>query len=140
MKKFIIALLTGCLMVSLVAFPAAALEERPWMIGDPSWDGTINSQDALVILRKSLQLLDCSDEDVSTMEDEVHEKKPSFHRRMEVYDYHRTRLCGDVNNDDKLTAEDALMLLQYAVGKRDGFTRTDFTSTHWRVQRYPAND
>lgn len=74
------------------------------------------------------------------MEDEVFQKTPSFFDRLQVYNYHRKRLCRDVNNDDKVTAEDALMVLQYVVGKRDCFARTDFTSDHWRVQRYPANE
>lgn len=129
-----------CLIVMIIgSFDSFASGERPWTVGDPSWDYAVDASDALIVLQTSLQLQDLSRYDVSTMEDEVYEKKPDFHSKLSVYNFHRIHLCGDVNGDDVLNAYDALLILQYAVGKIDAFPRQDFTSNRWRVQRYPQS-
>ncbi len=47
---------------------------------------------------------------------------------------------GDVSNDCKLGSDDALMILQYVVGKRDSFPRTDYHGEGNFQYMYPVEE
>lgn len=100
--------------------------EKPWLIGDPSWDGKIDATDALAALKMAVfGPPKCPG--------------PLFDTKMEYYHYYRMQLCGDVDGSDRVTANDALMILQYAVGEIDGFDRTDFSSKKWERIPFPQS-
>ena len=48
--------------------------------------------------------------------------------------YQCMRIIVDVNDDDITNAADALMILQYAVGKRTDFPRTDYSQLQTLVK------
>ena len=135
------ALVVGTSTVMAVEYPNVLPGDSvAWMIGDPNGDEKIDAADALVVLWRGLIKEDRSSEDVCVEEDCWHireGKGHDFHNQRSIYRYHYHFLCGDVNKDDYLSAHDALLILQYAVGKIEEFPRTDFTSNRLRVQPYP---
>ncbi len=63
-------------------------------LGDPTGDGTINSNDALMILRFAVGSLALSDEEIA---------------------------AADVNKDGRVDSADALLILRYSVGQIENF-------------------
>ncbi len=132
MKRLLICLLAVLLAASAVG-PAALAETQPdWLIGDPTMDGVVNAQDAMWVLHES-----------SLKKDSIFIYSYAFPRDNVDYDPYEfyyiagCLLVSDVNGDNLTNAADALLILQYAVGKRTAFPRTALADLH---ERFPSLD
>ena len=137
-------------------------------IGDVAYDGRVDAVDALWVLRKavyiesesqrrrvdpqwyrfyfnsfpksSATLLACYEECYYTyFLGERRRGWPDLDARYVAYIQNRTYLA-DVDGDKMITAKDALLILQYAVGKIDAFPRTSLTDDwdkYWAFAVWP---
>ncbi len=99
-----------------VVFPP----EQYTMMGDVNVDKKVNSIDALRVLQYSVSKYDMFLPGNATPEETL---------RYEQFQYYKTvmKLVGDVTGDGYVNSQDALHILQYAVGKRDAFENNDLS-------------
>lgn len=118
-----------------------------WLIGDMNFDGQVTAEDALNVLHYSLldpETFSFENHGSNTPKqyyygyvDEIY--KNGIVRDIETGQYkyagrelyftiffYNSAIVADVNNDSLHSSVDALMILQYVVGKRTEFPRTDY--------------
>ncbi|MBR3844403.1 MAG: hypothetical protein IKM39_02730 [Clostridia bacterium] len=123
MKRMISFFLVMVMMLAVV-FTASAWEIYPpseyIIMGDVNADQKVDAKDALEILIFSVSK--CT---MFLPENPTPEQVLNYER----YEYYKTILktVGDVNGDERMDAQDALHILQYAVKKRDTFENTDLS-------------
>ncbi len=127
MKK-LIGLLLVSIMVLVIAIPASAWMWTVYspseytMMGDMNIDKKIDAKDALEVLKFSVY---------GNHNHRFPTEKPSPEQllKWEREDYYKKTfiIVADVNGDEKVNAEDALHILQYAVGKRNVFENNDIS-------------
>ena len=146
----------------------------PTVIGDPTGNGTIDASDALLTLVNALwgprymyANPDIIDEEkcmqwfeklslrfyAGDWNQKVHDPSFPWQEQWTIILYcdaiyqcylRDSYFVCDVTNDCAVSAEDALMILQYAVGKREAFPRTDYTGQNcvqymfWPEEWYPT--
>ncbi len=125
-KMIIVCLLIGILLsVSVGANAEKTVIEKPvWTaVGDGNRDSKIDAKDALIALKMAVIKMappyymgefNAPNKDLLTQE-------------QIAYYYYGCRTVLDVDNNDIINAKDALQILQYAVGKRETFPRTDIS-------------
>ena len=141
-KMIIVCLLIGILLsVSVgVAAEKAAIEKPVWTaVGDGNRDLKVDAKDALLALQLSVSKYApfYNFEDYFT--GEYIEGAGGYQAG---YIYYAQRIVVDVDNNDIINAKDALQILQYAVGKRDAFPRTDISaidSMIWECSETPTD-
>ena len=105
------------IMILVVPFSVSAYRvfppEQYTLMGDVNVDKKVNALDALWVLQS---ICKCA---MFPVEDPTPEEIFQY----EQFWYKQTvmKLVGDVTGDGKVNAQDALHILQYAVGKRDAF-------------------
>ena len=141
------------------------LNGPPTLIGDPTGNNTIDAADALLTLVYAITgslawVLENGEEESALRQMEYYSRLyylQSWPERIEqgdwtaeshihteinpVYNCYTldSYFVCDVTNDCRVNAEDALMILQYAVGKREAFPRTDYTGQKgFQYMRWPA--
>ena len=127
-KMMIVCLLIGFLLSVPVGVAAEKAEnEKPvWtMVGDGNRDLKVDAKDALLALQLSVSKYKPFFVFPDYFTGEYIEE---FWRDQEAYVYHGQRIVVDVDSNDIMNANDALQILQYAVGKRDAFLRTDISN------------
>ncbi len=160
-KKIILSILAVTLILSMVTVTATAAvpgggrltyfrayycskilngeidpsKEPEHIIGDPSYDGKINAEDAMITLKMAVNFSEWS---VKRCENVyvlyyVYAQQNVINNSG-VWDYLEAngRLLADVNMSLQCDAGDALQILQYAVGKRTEFDRKDMTGNGLR--------
>ena len=129
MKRMIaILLLMGILLSAPVgASTEKTANEKPvWtMVGDGNRDLKVDAKDALLALQLSVSKYKPFFIFPDYFTGEYIEE---FWRDQEAYVYYGQRIVVDVDSNDIMNANDALQILQYAVGKRDAFLRTDISN------------
>lgn len=113
MKKLLSILLCFILLLTPFSGIPAKAETMPQLIvGDANCDGSIDAKDALDVLWITVM------------------KSPPYVVPKDdpyaLFYFNAGRVCAECNNNGIIDAEDALLILQYAVGKRKTFPRTDF--------------
>ena len=119
MKRMIALLMIMLFASAVLASPTSAEIEPAFLMGDVDFNGTVNAVDALEALRWTVGYyppLHLDEQEVLSQE-------------MKVAIYYRAafNVCGDVDNDGYVSAEDALYILKYTVGKIKEFPVTDIT-------------
>lgn len=125
MKRFVCCFLIG-IMSWLLAFSAFAhtwttySPEEYTLVGDLNIDKKIDAKDALEVLKFSVSKFAMFLPENPTAEQTL---------KYEQYQYYITimRIIGDVTGDGYVNSQDALHILQYAVGKRDAFENNDLS-------------
>ena len=123
------------------------LDEKPvWTVGDVNYDDTINAADALMALQYGVHpdwfSLRYNFEDIRELFEGVMfghfdllwrnpyfltpSYRPYWFNPYSVAYENNSIFVSDVTGDCTVDAADALAILQYAVGKRTAFDRTDF--------------
>ena len=124
MKK-IICVVLAVLFIASVAFTATAWEiyhpSKYTMMGDVTADQTVNAKDALEILKFSVSKYRYFPPEDPTPEQLLKYERQEFYRNI-------LKIIGDANGDERVDAQDALHILQYAVGKRDVFENMDLSA------------
>lgn len=126
---------------------AGEVAEPDWLIGDVDFDGTVSAYDALFVLNYcmldpdafSFEHQDCNQpkQYYYGYIDEMYRRCIILDRETQQYEfaaqevyyhifYYNSAIMADVNNDNAFSSEDALLILQYVVGKRSDFPRTDY--------------
>ena len=132
MKKIMLLLIIGCLLLSQYGMAASAAELSPSAVpGDMNFDGEISAPDALAALRLAV-IKWCP---LPPAEDATLQELQAW------YDYHAAFALADVNNDTRVSAQDALLILQYAVGTQESFPLTDITQSvlYGRLPAWPGD-
>ena len=124
MKRFVCFLFIS-IMVLLFASSAFAFTwttyspEEYTLVGDLNIDNKIDAKDALEVLKFSVDTYVRFPIDNSA-EELLKSERDKYYKQLFT-------IVGDLNKDEKVNAQDALHILQYVVGKRDAFEKSDLS-------------
>ncbi|MBR4867530.1 MAG: hypothetical protein IKU10_00085 [Clostridia bacterium] len=127
MKRIITCLLLVTLVFAAFVLPASAQTEPTLMVGDTDFDEKISAADAIAILKIAVRKIDYFPPEENATQEQW----------LKYYYWQTQKVIGDVNNDGATTAEDALWILKYVVGKVKEFPVTDVTQLV-RYNQLPA--
>ena len=117
MKKIIAILLLVVFAATAIVLPVSAETEPTLMVGDADFDGKVAAADALVILRITVLKMDYFPPGENATQEQL----------LKYYYWQTSKVVGDVDNNGYISAEDALWVLKYVVGKEKQFPETDVT-------------
>lgn len=125
MKMFVcflsISILFFLLVPSTLAFTWTTYSPEEYaLVGDLNIDNKIDAKDALEVLKFSVCVHVRFPVENSSAEELLKLAREKYYKQL-------VTIVGDVTGDKKANAQDALHILQYAVGKRDAFEKSDLS-------------